>query len=238
MESRRDPGPTNVGSWERHKELCRQVLQNRICADSTVLEIGCGENPFGELPRMILGTKIAVDVEPALLRQLHLRDKGLGTRLLAADATSLPFRDATLDGIVAIWVVEHLENPGCFLAEARRVLRLGGFVFFLTPNLANPLYFPIRLAPVRFRERILRRVGGHPEHGYLTFLRANNIRRLTTLARESGFDLVSTDFLWEEGYLLRVPAGPFLLQTLGRWTLDTHLEDFAGRLYALLVRTT
>ena len=206
--------------------------------DSTLLEIGCGDNPFGKLPRLSIGTKIAVDVDAVGLRHLHFRDKSIGTRLLAADAESMPFRTTTIDGIIAIWVLEHLPNPLHFLDEARRVLKPKGFIFLLTPNLANPLCFPLLLLPVPFREMILKRFGGHPDHPYLTFLRANSLNRLTTLARGSEFDLVRVVFLWEEEYLGRLPGGRFLLRTLAKWSRDTPLESFAGRLYALLIAKT
>lgn len=43
------------------------------------------------------------------------------------------------DAIVALELIEHLENPRHFLRECCRLLRPGGVLVLSTPNLANPV---------------------------------------------------------------------------------------------------
>jgi len=52
---------------------------------------------------------------------------------IVADAHDLPFKDASLDGIIIKNVFEHLRNPGIVLAEIKRVLKKGGMMYAKIP---------------------------------------------------------------------------------------------------------
>ncbi|MGD9537737.1 MAG: class I SAM-dependent methyltransferase [Alphaproteobacteria bacterium] len=52
---------------------------------------------------------------------------------LVADAQRLPFRSGSLDNIVMLDVLHHVEVPALFLAEAERVLKPGGRLVMLEP---------------------------------------------------------------------------------------------------------
>lgn len=61
-----------------------------------------------------------------------------GLRILAADLNSVfPVADASQDVVIAYSVLEHLLMPCHFLTECRRVLRRGGRLVILTPNIAT-----------------------------------------------------------------------------------------------------
>jgi 2-polyprenyl-3-methyl-5-hydroxy-6-metoxy-1,4-benzoquinol methylase len=49
----------------------------------------------------------------------------------------LPEEDATLDAVLALEVIEHLENPRAFLREIARVLKPGGSLVLSTPNIVT-----------------------------------------------------------------------------------------------------
>src|SRR5439155_807663 len=68
-------------------------------------------------------------------------------RIVRADAESLPFRDESFDAVVATEVLEHLDEPGRMLSEARRVLRPGGQFFMTTPNAQALPYRILRFLP-------------------------------------------------------------------------------------------
>jgi ubiquinone/menaquinone biosynthesis C-methylase UbiE len=51
-----------------------------------------------------------------------------------ADATSLPFADATFESVALLYVLYHLDKPTMALAEARRVLRPGGLLAVAVPS--------------------------------------------------------------------------------------------------------
>jgi len=55
-----------------------------------------------------------------------------------------PFKDHTFDYVVAVEVIEHLENPWHFLREINRVLKKEGKLYLTTPNvhsLHQRIYF-------------------------------------------------------------------------------------------------
>jgi SAM-dependent methyltransferase len=65
---------------------------------------------------------------------LIFTDVHLGANVdLIADGHDLPFQDATLDGVLAISVLEHVADPGRCVAEIARVLKPGGRVLAATP---------------------------------------------------------------------------------------------------------
>jgi SAM-dependent methyltransferase len=64
----------------------------------------------------------------------------------------LRFADASLGGVLAILVVQHLPHPAAFIAEIRRCLRPGGYLLITAPardgaSLTFPnLYWRLRAA--------------------------------------------------------------------------------------------
>ena len=66
-----------------------------------------------------------------------------------ADAQALPFADGSLDAVVGVDVLHHLERPARFLAEAQRLLRPGGRVVLVEPAITPVSRLVFRL--------------GHPE---------------------------------------------------------------------------
>jgi 2-polyprenyl-6-hydroxyphenyl methylase/3-demethylubiquinone-9 3-methyltransferase len=59
-------------------------------------------------------------------------------RYIVGSATELPFESGTFDAAVCVDVLEHIPRWPLALAELRRVLRPGGWLFFDTIN-RNPL---------------------------------------------------------------------------------------------------
>jgi SAM-dependent methyltransferase len=54
--------------------------------------------------------------------------------MVRADATSLPFPDRSVDAVVILDVLEHLDNPLTVLAEVHRVLKPGGSLVASVPH--------------------------------------------------------------------------------------------------------
>jgi len=92
-----------------------------------VLDIGCGTGAF---KRCFAGSWIGLDRS---IQQLVHTD---GPRTLA-DATLLPFGDATFDGAVALYVLNFFDEPRAVLREAARVLRSGGAFATCAPSRAD-----------------------------------------------------------------------------------------------------
>jgi len=82
---------------------------------------------------------------------------------LACDAYALPFAPGSVSHLLLFDVFHHLQAPGAFLSEARRVLALGGRVLIFEPYVSWSsfgVYGGLHPEPVAWREPI--RLGERP----------------------------------------------------------------------------
>jgi SAM-dependent methyltransferase len=129
-----------------HERVARRVLAEDL---TPVLDVGCGE---GELARHLPdGAWHGVDSSAEMLARAP-------RPAVRAEATELPFADASFDSVALLYMLYHLADPARALAEAHRVLRPGGLVAASAPSrhdspeLANlfpraSLTFDAELAP-------------------------------------------------------------------------------------------
>ncbi len=98
-----------------------------------VLDLGCG---VGYGANFLKGAKevIGLDLDLDALRYGKASFGSETSNLVAAEASSLPFKSSSFDSIIAFEVVEHLENPAKMIHEIVRVGRKGARVFLSTPN--------------------------------------------------------------------------------------------------------
>jgi SAM-dependent methyltransferase len=103
-----------------------------------VLDLGSGE---GQLARRLAqgarAPKIVVGLEPSAAQLVGALALAGGPQYLRGVGERLPFRDGSFDGIVCCLVIEHASDPDALLAEAVRVLAVGGR-FLLLVN--HPLF--------------------------------------------------------------------------------------------------
>jgi 2-polyprenyl-3-methyl-5-hydroxy-6-metoxy-1,4-benzoquinol methylase len=144
---------------------------------------------------------------------LHLRDRGwrvTGVEISPSaeyaraarslDVRSLPleenhFPEESFDLVLASHVLEHLNDPGSFVREARRLLRPGGRCLVSTPNIAG---FQAPLCGSRWRSAIF-------DHLYLF-----SVRTLRALLKGAGFTIEGV-YTWGG---LAAGAAPRLLKTI------------------------
>jgi SAM-dependent methyltransferase len=113
--------------------LCRHFLQRYIRATDVVLDLGAG---FGEFLRHIsCARKIAVDIE-----YLSGRAMPAGTEevFVSSDRLSTRVESDSVDVVFCSNFLEHLPDKETFLttlAEIRTVLRPGGRLLILQPNI-------------------------------------------------------------------------------------------------------
>ena len=138
----------NAGWWQdgftdgADPEYVEQIIPmaaERLQGLGRVLDIGTGE---GQLARLATATGSAhvVGVDPTHAQVHAAARKGGDPRYVRAEASALPFADASFDGVLACLVFEHISAMDEAIAEVGRVLRSGGrFLFFLNhPLLQTP----------------------------------------------------------------------------------------------------
>lgn len=126
---------------EAYGRAHREIAEG-LTPQSKVLECGAGHGgrfdglALGIPPEQYCGVEWSPDlVNQAKARGLDVREGDLNR--------SLPFDDDSFDCVFALSVLEHLLNGCAFLMETKRVLRPGGKLVLLTPNIAT--YFTAAL---------------------------------------------------------------------------------------------
>lgn len=88
-----------------------------------LIDIGCGQKPFAELLRSVSIRKYTgVDF-----------DTNRSKADVVAPADDLPFGDSTFDAVIASEVYEHTPHLDKAIAEMRRVVKNGAYVYISTP---------------------------------------------------------------------------------------------------------
>ncbi len=110
-------------TWQRH--VAAYALAARHLPRGTVLDLGCGVGHSYELlaPRETVGLDISAEAVAGQARETHV-----------ADMRATPFADDRFDALLSVHSLEHVPDPERVLAEARRVVALGGVAIFVTPN--------------------------------------------------------------------------------------------------------
>jgi SAM-dependent methyltransferase len=129
--------------WERHATWWRETFTNgadleyelqilpltmsHLEGAVRVLDLGSGEGHLARrLAREIPEREIVVGLEPSSAQLASAVGQGGGPRYVRGVGERLPFRDGSFDGVVCCLVIEHSSDPDALLAEAVRVLAVGG----------------------------------------------------------------------------------------------------------------
>jgi SAM-dependent methyltransferase len=151
-------------AWQRgrdepeQRELVERTaheLANVVAPPGPVADLGCGPGAHA-LALARRGYKvIGVDGSPRMVevaRARAARDEVDVTFDVHDVSAPLRFADASLGGVVAILVLQHLPHPGAFIAEIRRCLRPGGHLLITAParnrapRTSQNLYWRLRAA--------------------------------------------------------------------------------------------
>jgi 2-polyprenyl-3-methyl-5-hydroxy-6-metoxy-1,4-benzoquinol methylase len=153
QEKYRDPNP--VVRMVLGRFFARVADAVRESAPSSILDAGCGEGELmrrGVLPQGI--RVISLDLRPESLA--HLRNHSTQRNLVCGSLASLPLPDKSVDTVMCLEVLEHLDKPAAALAELSRVARKSMIL-----SVPYEPYF--RIGNV-LRGKHLERWGDHPEH--------------------------------------------------------------------------
>lgn len=197
--------------WLPATEVYQRHVASVLRPEYRVLDLGCGRGGITERLHTT-GRWTGVDADWQSVHQHRVRTLPRA----CAPAQRLPFPAQTFHVIIASWVLEHLSAPDIAFREIARVLRPGGFFFFLTPNIAHPLP---RVSQALARLRGLQSwavslvYGRAPIDTFPIIYQANSISDIGQLVAQAGLRLTElhligdpTYFAWNEPTLIVAAA--------------------------------
>lgn len=186
-----DPA-TLAAQYERGKRRERELLDRHLGLEGgDALSVGCGWHPGRHLLPKPAWRLVAVDIDPE--RPRHAVAQGAADEGLQAAAGTLDaLPDASFDVVLHRLVLHHVayaEPLEPVLAEARRLLRPGGALVAIEPNVLHPVGAALALVN---RAGLGVRVHGTPDDIPLS------PRRLAAAARSSGLrpELHAVTYSW------------------------------------------
>ena len=108
-----------------------------ITAQDTVLDIGCGEGGYATFSARQGAAIILADVDEAKLQAARKQLEAVPARsiqILVTDANPIHLPDATVSRVVAMEVLEHVDDPAAFMAELVRVAQPGALFLLTVPD--------------------------------------------------------------------------------------------------------
>jgi SAM-dependent methyltransferase len=166
-----------------------------------ILHAGCGwdkrnvSRPYTQSCKVV-----GIDLDPRVAPMFH-------SEFHLGSLSKMPFDAESFDLAFCEYVVEHLEDPRAALSEMQRVLKPGGRLLVLTPNLFSYKVIAAACTPHRFHIWM-----GHIRYGrgqeadmYPTLYRCNTNRAFRAVARVTGLEvaavqLVTTGPTWFEKF--------------------------------------
>lgn len=165
---------------------CAAFLVPFLTSDMILLDVGCGPGTITAALAGIVGRAVGVDIEPKAIAAAHQLAQTTGLTNMAfveADMAALPFENGTFDAVFFHAVLYHQSEAVLTrtLAEARRVLRRGGFVATRDADVGGNILYP-ELDGVRLALDLWQRWYEHEDGEALRFG-----RRQGSILRAHGF---------------------------------------------------
>ena len=161
-----------------------------------LLEVGVGTGRVA-LPLYRRGREVVgIDLSRPMLDRYRAKAAAAGLappRVLRADATRLPFRDASVDAVLEVHVLHLVPDWELALAEARRVLVPGGVVLIGRGGRHRGVDGP-RAETLRRFDQLAQSLGGGPRHVGA----ADNERKVAALVALGGTAETLEPVVWEQ----------------------------------------
>lgn len=149
----------------------------------SILDVGCGGGIVCE-PMARLGGKVTgADADPVAIEvaKTHAKENGLKITYENKPAEGL---GKTYDVVLALEIIEHVDNPEAFVQNCAKLLKPGGLIIFSTLN-RTPKSFALGIVAAEY---ILRWVP-RGTHSWKKFIRPSELTRMTRMAELSPHDI-------------------------------------------------
>jgi ubiquinone/menaquinone biosynthesis C-methylase UbiE len=166
-------------------------LAELVSPGMRLLHAGCGRDKQDvSRPYCDSCEVIGIDLDPRVASLFH-------SEFHLGSLSQMPFDQESFDLVFCEYVVEHLADPTGAFREMQRVLKPGGRILALTPNLysykviaaaCTPLRFHIWMGRIRFGK-------GQEADMYPTLYRCNTARAFRRVARQTGLEVVAVELV-------------------------------------------
>ncbi len=149
-----------------------------------LLDVGCGDGHVLSLANAQY--KVALDISLERLQQL----KFVANVKARANGEHLPFYCNSFDAVLCLDIIEHVRYPFTLLSEMRRVLRVGGFLYFACPWYQDlSVYTDPRYIHEykQYKYKHLRSIGAEDLAGYFAGYRIISSTTITAAAKYMKF---------------------------------------------------
>ena len=118
-------------------KIALDYITNKV--NLSILDLGCGQHIrfYKFIQNKGINLKKYIGIDPLLDdRLLKVYQKNKQIELINSPVNNLiPLADKSVDYIISLAFLEHIDNPGRILTESVRVLKMGGRGIFTTPSL-------------------------------------------------------------------------------------------------------
>ena len=189
--------------YEERRDKYLSYFKHYVNSARIVVDVGCGAGTFSKALAHRQRLVIALDVERRLLKEIE----NPYIERLCADAHHLPLREGSVDCILTLSLLEHLEKPEKCAKELYRVLRYGGTAIIQLPNLQYPFEphtkWPLLcLLPKSLQSRIFKMIG----YPYINM--EVTIKNALIMLQKTGFKLEKTLKIYHLGIMKLLPLPP------------------------------
>lgn len=140
-----------------------EFVKAHVPSGARLLDVGCGSGWSTWLLARAGYRAVGVDLNPEAFEK-----RGDGASFIAGSALDLPLASASFDAVCVHEALEHVPRPERALDEMLRVLRPGGAIVVVGPNLLSPVLSLRGIFVNAWRNRPLRtiffRAPGMPRH--------------------------------------------------------------------------
>ncbi|MDA8139711.1 MAG: class I SAM-dependent methyltransferase [Desulfobacteraceae bacterium] len=125
-----------LSGWFKH-ETGELFTGFKISSGDIVLDVGCGDAPFVAFCALQGAKVIFADIDREKISAGYKRLKNgpdMALYPIVSNVNPLPLNDGTASKIIAMEVLEHVEDPASFLSELVRVGRPGAQYLITVPD--------------------------------------------------------------------------------------------------------